>query len=94
MFGQSGLPFSATVPYAPLVLVLLVMVAVCCWLVSNRRFWALVDAASSPAVASETSGSSQPRSREDCGALPDGRTAGMSVAAIGLQESFELSAPC
>ena len=45
LIGQSGRPFSATVPYAPLVLVSLLIAAACCWVVSNTRLWALPDAA-------------------------------------------------
>ena len=53
LYGQSGRPVSATLPYAGLVLVLLLTAAVCCWLVSNTRLWALAGA-TSPAVASAT----------------------------------------
>lgn len=49
VLGRSGFPVVATVPDAPLVLVSLLLAAACCWLESNRRLWALVDA-SSPAI--------------------------------------------
>ena len=54
-YGQPGSPLSATVPFAPVALVLLLMAAGCCWLVLNGRLWALVDTKSSPLVASNTS---------------------------------------
>ena len=54
-YGQPGSVLNATVPFVPVVLVLLLIVALCCWLVLNGRLWALVDAALSPLVASDTS---------------------------------------
>ncbi len=54
-YGQPGSVLNATVPFAPVVLVLLLIVALCCWLVSNGRLWALADAAPSPLVASDMS---------------------------------------
>lgn len=53
-YGQPGSILNATIPFVPVVLVLLLIVALCCWLVWNGRLWALVDAASSPLVVSDT----------------------------------------
>lgn len=51
-YGQPGSLLNATVPFVPVpvILALLLIGALCCWLVSNGRFWALADAESSPLV--------------------------------------------
>ena len=54
LVGQSGLPVSGTVPFAPLVLVALVVLAACCWLLSNARLWALTEAAPPAEVEGRT----------------------------------------
>ena len=78
VLGRFGFPVAATVPDAPLVLVSLLLAAACCWLESNRRLWALVDA-SSPAMeggAPRLTAASDTRRLWPSARWPDGRYVG------------------
>lgn len=93
MAGQSGSLVSATVPDAPMVLVSLLIAAVCCWLESNRRFWALAEA-SPPAVVGDAqllTAASDTRTLWPLARWPDGRYVGGGDRVAEVLKWFGLS---